>query len=324
VTIAWTGEHLTISNSEIQTWKSCRRKWWLTYYRELGMKQERMDGPLALGTKVHIALEGLYTDGKNPITIIDDLYAVDLKKCEESEDLRLQEMVVTLKKEQDLAHAMLEGYMAWREEEAIDHGMIIAGAEQVVQVKSGIEGVFLRGKMDQRWERTIDGARRFRDFKTVQEFATPVKILPMDEQMKFYHLLEYLDSLDTTGGEPQWRTDGAIYTMLRKVKRTATAKPPFYMQIEISHNMDELRSMWKRVMKVCIEIVEARQALDAGGDHQYLLPPRPSRDCTWSCPFMAACPMFDDGSNVEQLLDEHYTHVDPHERYREEEKKGEA
>ncbi len=323
-TVAWLGEPLTVSNSEIQTWKSCRRKWWLTYYRELGLKLERVDGPLALGTKVHKALEELYTNGANPITVLDELYAKDITKCEQSEDIMLQAKVVDLKKEQDLAHAMLEGYMHWREEEAIDHGMELVGAEQVVQVKSGVPGVFLRGKMDQRWERKVDGARRFRDFKTVQEFTTLVKILPLDEQMKFYHLLEYLEAMEISGGEPQWRTDGAIYTMLRKVKRTATAKPPFYMQIEIGHNMTELRSMWLRVMKVCAEIVIARQALDAGGDHRYLMPPRPSRDCTWSCPFLAACPMFDDGSNVEQMLDEHYTHVDPHERYRAEESKGEA
>ena len=109
--------------------------------------------------------------------------------------------------------------------------------------------------------------------------------------------------------------------MLRKVKRTAAAKPPFYKQIEVHHNLEELRSIWYRVIRVIEEIVTTRQELDAGGDHRYVVPPRPSKDCTWKCPFFAVCPLFDDGSNVEGMLDEYYTHLDPHERYNAEVKK---
>ena len=140
-------------------------------------------------------------------------------------------------------------------------------------------------------------------------------MLPLDEQMKFYHLLEYLDSLGQTGGGPAWRTTGGLYTMLRKVRRTAKANPPFYMQLEVGHNSHELRSMWQRVHRVIAEIVQTRNELDAGGDHHYVCPPRPSRDCTWSCDFLPVCPMMDDGSNSQGLLNEYYVHVDPQARY---------
>jgi len=320
----WIGDiPLRVSNSEIQTWKDCRRKWWFVYYRELGLKRENQEvtGARSLGTRVHITLEGMYTRNENPLQTLRDIYEFDAERLLEAG--RTQEVIDELWKEYDLANAMISGYVEWVEENAVDEGLSFVGAEEVVEVKSSIEGVLLRGKLDQRWVREADGARLFRDFKTVGNLTEPPKILPMDEQMKFYHLLEYLQSMESTGGEPQWRTDGALYTMLRKVKRTATAKPPFYGQIEVHHNITEIRNMWLRVVKVIEEIFDARAALDAGGDHQYLMPPRPSRDCTWKCDFFPVCPMADDGSNLEGMLESYYEHRDPHERYSSEDSKGE-
>lgn len=313
------GPPLTVSNSEIQTFKLCRRKWYLTYYRELGLRRSDSEfvGARSLGSRIHLCLDYLYSmelkgESPDPVEFLNILYEEDIALLYA---YSRGEEVEALKKEQDLARAMIEGFMMWREEEATDFGMKLVGAEQVVEVASAIEGVKLRGKLDQRWYRDTDGARIFRDWKTVAEFATPMRLLPLDEQMKFYHLLEYLDSMEQTGGEPPWRTDTHMYTMLRKVKRTATAKPPFYMQIENGHNMHELRSMWKRVHKILEEIIDLRVGLMNKGDHQYLAPPTPGRHCTWACDFEAVCSMMDDGSNWEGLLAEYYTHVDPHERY---------
>lgn len=315
----WNGKKpLTISNSEIQTFKACRRKWYLTYYLELGLRRESGKGwgPRELGTRVHAALHAYYVEGANPITVVDEIYAEDLAFFEAQEFG--QDDIIAIKKEQDLVHAMLEGYLIWLQETGNDAGMHLVAAESVVEVSSAIKGVQLRGKLDQRWTRDVDGARIFRDFKTVPELTTPAKLLPIDEQMKFYHLLEFLDSIAKTGEEPPDRTDGALYTMLRKVKRTATAKPPFYGQVEVRHNRVELLSMWSRVHRVITEIVNTRHELMEAGDnpdHNYIVPPRQSRDCTWACDFFTVCSMMDDGSNWQGLLNEHYTHIDPHERY---------
>ena len=312
MTAEWLGEPLLVSNSEIQTWKDCRRRWWLTYYRELGIKrsEDKPVGARQLGTRIHIALCELYENGRNPLDVINEVYAEDEKLFAEFPD-----KITDMKKEQDLAKAMLEGYIEWVAEEAADDGIELVAAETVIEVPSGVKGVTLRGKLDQRVVRKVDGARLFLDHKTVGDLTTPVRLLPLDEQMKFYHLLEKLDSMYKTGGDPQWRTDGGLYNMLRKVKRTATAKPPFYGRAEVRHNEAILRNTWIRVHKILEELVLTRQALDAGADHQYMCPPRPSKDCTWKCDFFAVCPMFDDGSNIDGLLSEYYTHIDPHERY---------
>lgn len=328
MTAVWLGNPLTVSNSEIQTYKACRRKWYLTYYLELG-SPERIGnvGPRELGTRIHVALHAMYETGENPITVIDELYASgvdELKYFDQNvnEMVPDDEAIIKLRKEQDLAHAMLEGFLDWVQEEGIDDGLELTAAETVIETKSGVEGVIIRGKLDQRVVRKIDGARLFRDWKTAADF-NGIRLLPMDEQMKFYHLLEYMDSLEKTGREPQWRTDGGLYTVLRKVKRTAAAKPPFYMNTEIKHNSHELVSMWKRVHKILEEIVLTRQALDNGSEHDYMCPPRPSRDCSWSCDFVAVCPLMDDGSDYKRMLGDHYVHIDPHDRYKaEDEGKG--
>lgn len=305
-------DQLLVSNSEIQTWKDCRRKWWLSYYRELGVRREddQPVGARQLGTRIHIALCAMYEEQTNPVDVVNAVYAEDIALFASDPD-----KVIDLKKEQDLAKAMLEGYIEWVATEAADDGIELVAAETVIEVPSGNPRVTLRGKLDQRVVRKTDGARLFLDHKTVADLTTPVRLLPIDEQMKFYHLLEKLDAVHKTGSKQQWRTDGGLYNMLRKVKRTATAKPPFYGRAEVRHNEEVIRNMWTRVHKILVELVDARDALDSGADHQYVCPPRPSKDCTWKCDFFSICPMFDDGSNVEGLIDEYFTHLDPHERY---------
>lgn len=315
MTPTWNGPELNISNSEMQLFLDDRRIWWLTHYRRLRFKRghREVTGARALGTRVHRALELAYSDDVNP--------TAQLKKIYEAEEADFKSVGVSqfeldgLWKEFDLAHAMVSGFVDWVEENGIDNGLTVVAREDVVQVKSHIPGVFWRGKMDQRILREADGARLFRDFKTVGNLTDPIKMLPHDPQMRFYHLLEYMQSIEQTGGEPQWRTDGALYLMLRKVKRTAAAKPPFFGQLEVHHNIHEIRNTYKIAARITDEIVELRNALDAGGDFHYLCPPRPNRDWTWKNDFFPVMSLFDDGSDFEGMLAEYYEECDPDERY---------
>ena len=326
MTAVWLGAPLSISNSEIQVWKDCRRKWYIDYYRQLGLPREIGAGPLALGTNIHLALELLYRKQIDPLATINEVYTDQLATVKKDDFAAVDKdsLIKALRSEHDLAKAMIEGYLEWTAEEGIDDGLEFVSAEEVVEVDSAISGVRLRGKLDQRWIRKIDGARMFRDWKSAIELTTPIKMLPLDQQMRMYGLLEHLKALsDEKDGTPRPRTDGGMYTMLRKVKRTARAKPPFFAQVEIQFNKETLRTHWTHVHKVLEEIVQARQALDAKSDHHWVTPPRPSRDCHWKCDHFSICPMFDNGENVEGLMKEYYTPIDPYDRYEKEELKGE-
>jgi hypothetical protein len=303
------------SNSEIQTFKDCRRRWWLTYFRWMGLKHESSVGALAIGDRIHRALQGWYVPDSgrrvDPRTGLERLIAEDWTKVtgalgSESVDPYLEKRFSA---EAVLERAMIEGYMEWLAHEGHDANLKIISSEQYVE--ADISDLFddkvkLIAKLDVQAERTSDGVRLFLDHKTVTEFQTWRRLAPIHEQMLHYHLIEWLS---TEEGEK--RCDGALYNMLRKVKRTSTAKPPFYDRIEVHHNLTELESFKTRMLGTITDIRRVRQQLDDGVDPLTVVYPRPTRDCSWKCDFFQVCGMVDDGSRFEDMLKELYTSRDP-------------
>ena len=100
------------SNSELRTWKRCRRKWWLSYYRRLRWNIVDTAGkPMTLGTRVHRALEIYYdpsawSDGEPAdacLRALHDSIAADIAKRPDQETEILDEAA--------LAVLMIEGYL---------------------------------------------------------------------------------------------------------------------------------------------------------------------------------------------------------------------
>lgn len=306
----------SVSNSEIQTFKDCRRKWYLGYYRRLKPKQEKMTGPLALGSRIHEALDVYYSTGKDLV----DTYNTLLEK-DRIAILADGGFTSDLDSEGELGRIMLEGYLEWSAEEGIDADLEMISTEEVLSMPLLDGRVELKGKLDMRVRRKSDGVRMFRDFKTVgttfSQFAATAQI---NEQIMTYMLLESHHNKN-----PEERSEGGIFTLLRKVKRTANAKPPFYDQFEVNHNVFTLRAFWSRIHGELYDLMGVKSALDAGVSHHQVAYPRPSQDCTWKCPFFAICPMFDDGSAVEDAIREQFVASDPYDYYKDsDEKKGSA
>lgn len=303
---------IRISNSEIQTYKDCRRKWWLSYYRRLQPKTQQMTGALALGSRIHQALDDYYSKGIPLLEAHSILVATDRKILEDS-----FRDTYDLDSEAELGRIMLEGYLQWVEENGIDSELEMISTEEIISMPM-LEGrVELQGKIDMRVKRKADGVRMFRDFKTVGgSFTDFGSMAHMNEQILTYMMLETAQNKE---GE---RTEGGIFTMLKKVKRSANARPPFYDQIEVRHNVFALRSFWQRINGVLTDLMKTRDDLDAGADHRYVAYPRPSRDCKWKCQFFTVCPLLDDGSAAEQAISEMFDVGDPYGYYGTEEKKG--
>lgn len=299
------GYHVT--NSELRTFKRCPRKWYLAYYRGLKLRDESLVGPRAIGLRVHLALAAYYSQGHDPVDTLHATVADDERRLPDDPTVAKQ-----FQSEAELARIMIEGYLEWLRETGRDQGLKLVATEEIVEVPfPAVEGVVLVGKLDQRIEREIDGARLFNDFKTVGSLLA--KTLHMDEQMLHYHLLELLD-LKERGIEGQ-HTAGGLYTMLRKVKRTPAAKPPFYDRVEVPHNIHELRNYYIRVLGEITDIIEKRKRLDAGEDHRLVAYANPTSDCSWDCDFFAVCPLFDDGSAAEAMLETVYREAHPQEHY---------
>lgn len=150
---------------------------------------------------------------------------------------------------------------------------------------------------------------------TVGSFENSTVLLHMDSQMRFYSMLEMLKAVRDGGGVNTPRTDGGLWNMLRRSKRTSTAKPPFYRRDDVRFNVHELRSMWLKSNSIVGAISSTRRALEAGADHRSEVPPNPSRDCVWRCIFVKICPLMDDGSNYQGALDGNYVIQDPYAYY---------
>lgn len=286
----------------------------LSNYYGLGPKEEKHTGPLNLGTRVHDALEAYYTNAEDLIDAYNRLQRRDAKLFMESDDAQNEEKVKEFNDEAELGLIMLEGYLLYLEEEHADSKIEVVSAEEKLEYQ--IENfhdsrIHIIGKVDMKVKRREDGSRAIMDHKTVAAsgFTTYFLTAHMSEQLMLYCLLDQL-----TGGEG--KVDGGIYNLLKKVKRSGRAKPPFYDRIDVRFNKHTMKAFWTRLMGTLDDMMKVRDALDQGADHRYVAYPSPSRDCTWICPFFQVCPMMDDGSSADRMLLDQFKQIDPLARYK--------
>lgn len=300
---------IPISNSEIQTYKDCRRKWWLAYYRGLARKKKEVLGPLPLGSRIHNALEAYYKDNLDLIQAYKDFLDEDRIKFAQSEDANDEAKEKKFNSEADLGLIMLEGYLEWLDETGSDADIEVIGVEDKISAILLDGKVELQGKVDMKVIERSSGNVLITDHKSAASFNEYYLTAHMSEQLQLYALLERIKNGGTS------TVDGGMYNLLRKVKRGGSSKPPFYDRITVRFNDKQIESFWSRVNGELRDMIATREALDSGVDHQYVAYPSPTRDCTWKCPFFAACTMFDDGSDAEGWLEDFTEVSDPYARY---------
>lgn len=306
-----------ISHSEVATFKRCRRKWWLAWYRGLRLAKESPTGVRAVGDRVHRALAAWYVadslQRRDPRNTLEELIESDTKQViEKFKDDNLAGILLLMRKDDDLERAMIEGYVQWLNETGADADYEILASETYQDallpgvVGRGNLAVYIIAKLDAKVRRRSDGILRFMDHKTVADFGSKSALLAIDEQMLWYDLIEILTN--TPVGE---RSGGAIYNMLRRVKRTVKAKPPFYQREEVLHNRHQVHSFYQQLWGTVHDLLKLEERLDEGRDHQNVAYPNPLGDCTWSCDYRAICPLFNDGSRVEAMIKQYYVEGDP-------------
>lgn len=245
-------------------------------------------------------------DPKDPVQVIRDIYLAEKQEAQATGDF---DGAVKISKDGDLALAMIEGYVEWVAETGADDDLEVIGVENEITADLEAVPVTLIAKLDTRIRRRSDGRLLSMDHKTAISIDDLVRQTTMLEQPLMYQMVERLNTPD---GE---HVTGGIFNILRKVKRTGTSKPPYYHREYIHHNDHELRSFWKRIHGVLRDMVAVHDALDNGADHANVAYPTPTKDCSWDCDFRAVCPMFDDGSHVEAMIEDNYRIHDPYQRY---------
>lgn len=321
------------SQSEMKVFTGCKRRWWLSEYRHLAPIGYDPTGPLRSGTRVHTALEAFYTPGEDPFRALDyaqqedwETYLVNCVERGEEPDLDTAEQFT---KDCQFEKIMLEGYGEWIAEYGEDAGLETIAVEEIVKVPGSAFAPELVakyyefdvvGKLDMRVRRESDGARKFVDHKTAASLTMALPTLQMNVQMKHYR---WLESMTTPEGE---RSDGALYNVLKKVKRTKVAKPPFFARYEVNHNQEELDNYEKHMKRIIAQILEleAELAVTPIEEQPHVAYPTPDDSCSWRCQFFTACTAFDDGSRAEDMIRDQFTTRDPLARYAEEDKPATA
>ena len=300
----------------------------LTYYRQLKPRSERLSEAVTTGNFVHDPLAEWYNHNQDPLAALTFQSETAIGKQEdmlveglgENAVQVIEQNIKVIKDATDLARIMLEGYLQWLEEEGGDShlSLIMAEAELsvVMPVENFSEPIALLAKLDARFLNEMVNATVFMDHKTVQTFGERERMAQKDPQFLFYSLIEYLISTTVVhvGEDPVW-TDGGILNMLRKVKRTGNAKPPFYKRKDVRHSIIELQNFFTRITGEITRILQTTEMLDTGVDHRLACPPSPTRDCLWDCRFFTLCDFMDDGSDSEGYIEASYQVTNPIDRY---------
>jgi hypothetical protein len=95
------------------------------------------------------------------------------------------------------------------------------------------------------------------------------------------------------------------------VKRSATAKPPFYGRAEMVVTPKHLVTHRNHLLGQLDEMVRLMQQWEEEGysnreHHDTSFYPNPTPDCKWDCDFLAVCKQMDDGSNFEHTIRSFY------------------
>lgn len=294
-----------IRNSSITKYLRCRRSWMLAYVRNLETRYDLRTKPAAFdtGTAVHVGLEALYKT-RDIEAGVDAImrHAMGMydKVAPDSDMDKWEEALVTL------PVLMLQGYQEWREETGADVGETLVAGEQQLEASLGTfhgDDVILYGTIDQVLRDSL-GQLIINDFKTVG---------PLDENMTLatnWQINNYELLVRATYDETPVL---GRHTQLRRVKRTARAKPPFYGKQEIVFSPEGRATHLMHLQGVVADMVRTMQKLETNLDasaHHYVCPPSPTRDCNWDCSFKHVCPMMDNGGDWEYLLAEDFRQRD--------------
>lgn len=284
-----------LTNSELVTFRRCRRKWWLGYER--GLKPIGISdapGVRNVGSLVHSGLQAYYETGN--FAQADAWRALGPPPAGDA------------LKDWNLARIMLEGYFEWLAETGVDEHLEVVGAEEIIEAPGPL-GVTLRAKVDLRVRDLETGAIRIVDHKTVGDLSTPLKTFHLQTQWLHYMLVERLGNPDSGPAE---LTGGGIINMLRRVKRSATANPPFYGRAEVRHTDAELESYRRRIEYQYTETHHLSHVIEEHGDGHLRAYPTPDATCSWSCDYAPVCPHFDRRvGDAEAILEGGYEVTDP-------------
>jgi hypothetical protein len=297
-----------ISNSEMETFMDCRRKWMLQYHFNWAPIAETIEKVAArdAGTVTHAALEAFYlTDEERAGTDV-----ISSMKFERLLGLDPVEAKAVGSKIFDKAHAMYTGYLEWLEQTGVDEGLSYASIEKSIEtVHPDHPDVVVRGKMDHEIQDS-SGNWFVGDWKTSVDIARPIQLMNLG-------IPQALTYVWASGRENRDRVYlGALWSIMRNVKRGPKAEPPFFARHLVRISSEDLASHEQHLSGVLSEMKHVKAELDRGVNHNLAAFPHRSENCLWKCPFLSVCGSMNSPRVTPENLEEfEYVRIDPNARY---------
>lgn len=288
----------------MQTYKECKRRWFLEYYMGLVRKFSSPRIAADTGIAVHSALHEYYVRGgrKNH----EEAYEVAMGHLASSRDRDLArdltpDDIKSIREIYDTAEICAKGYFNWVDETHADEGWTVEGSEERVVVPGPIPDTEIKGFIDIWGTHDRSGDLLVVDTKVVASIGDTLKTLHLNEQGPLYAILMKIKD-DQPG-----RGFRVVWNMIKRNKQTSRAKPPFYQRYELALNADQLDQFYAQLHGQIADMVETERRLNAGEHHYMVAYPTPTRDCSWKCPYIAVCgAMNDPRTDVDWIIQNNY------------------
>jgi hypothetical protein len=302
-----------VSYSSLKQWSECPRSGFLGQHLGLRKFEEPRTGAMPFGGRIHTALELFGRSGWviSSARIWQKLMDREFEIAEESG------WPNDLDKESAMGQVMLEGFEDWLEAQGIFSAWTVVGIEKklsttiTIRLANGSEiDVLMRGKLDLLTQRNSDGALFVEDYKTTSSLTDDsIMAMQSESQGPIYTMLARRENPE------QW-VAGFILTMLRKVKRGPTSRPPYYQREVLPYSDAKLDAAMQNVTAQVQRVADIVEKIENGADHRDVAPYKPSWQCK-TCPFRLPCYEMQEGNfdGAERMLLDLYVTDDPLRRY---------
>ena len=319
-----------LHNSDIQTWKRCRRKWDFTSPYGQFLEPIIPNKNLWLGSMVHAALADYY-EGFINVGLVERFKEVAFERC--PENLSPEEAEV-FQDSIDLGCGMLEHYNQWSIQADSPYDVVATEIKFEVPITdtSGKHIFTFAGTFDGLFWDTINKEFVLLETKTAEKMG-PFEFLEFDEQITNYLLAAKMVF--------DFPVAGVLYNVLRKklptvpkvlkngslskAKNVVTTYETYYQTIldnELSfedyyEHLEWLQSeenpfFYRELISrsdyqlgmAQSELIEVAQEMYGF----YFNHASRTRDCVWDCSFLAPCQMVDDGWDIKEYMQENYQH----------------
>lgn len=300
-------EPIIITHSDISNFLTCRRKWHYDYVLDF-RAPEKLTGPLALGTRVHAALEAYYKgETDDPVSWINQRGKDDIEALEHDENAKPWDLDQAY---EDLivGRNCITNYMQWLEDTDADANQRTVSVEEKVEVPILDGRVILRGKVDHLKEDVTSGLYCLEDFKTSAQWDGGLR----EQLERSYQHVCYI--LGMQHAYPDRNVECAQYTILRKVKRIPATPPksPLVQRFTVAATRRTMGVKRLQIERIATEMLALR-----GKEDQSVFYPSPGKQCSW-CDYRAPCDLADESPEgaLALLGSGHYVSGTRYDRYK--------